>query len=392
MSERSQNNSETNRGPGGRRLRGLYLVTDPILQHGSGAHQHIEVGVSELGKYFEINALILSDVLSNSPKAPTQKPRRRLSALRESRAAGTIKDCLAYIKNAKKRRSIVSAIEGGNYDFVYERASYLNFWGLNAAKRLRIPHFYEVNDIQYIDRGSYYKSFATPISSRMEVSAYKKSDHVFFLGTWGDYLSLPTNNWENIENGIERSFVERFRGHAKRVGLPLNVCFIGHLMPHHRLELLVQACGLLKDPSRFEFHLIGNGLNRLGDDLARRVAVVVHGRLSRAELAEQLDRMHIGLAIRSSNYATGMKIFDYGAAKLLVLATNTHNARNWFAMDELFLVDRESPAALAAALDKIATEPDLIGEYGEKLYRKVYEKFVWDDIFGHIADVIRARV
>ena len=48
-----------------------------------------------------------------------------------------------------------------NVDFIYERASYLNFSGLIACRYLGIPHFYESNGLQFESRKNIINHYLT---------------------------------------------------------------------------------------------------------------------------------------------------------------------------------------------------------------------------------------
>jgi glycosyltransferase involved in cell wall biosynthesis len=204
-------------------------------------------------------------------------------------------------------------------DFVYERSAYLSFAALRAAKRRNIPHFYEVNGLSYLDFASYYRSALNPTARRMELGSFRESDHVFFVG----------DNWSRVQNGVETEFVAQFAEPRRTPALPLRICFIGHVMQHHKVETLLDAFRAVRRRADVEFHVIGTFPASLAEALREFVPVTLHGVLPRDAMASVLADCHVGLVSGDMAFGSFMKLFDYGAARPNCCSPGTAAARRW---------------------------------------------------------------
>lgn len=381
----------------GRSFQGIYLVSEPAtLIKGSGAYRHIEVGRKYLGKHFNL-------VFYPACNLPVSKSGKQVSIDRSSvpskfktllKRLGlwhTIKDLKVLFDNHRSIYKHYKAIKKLSPDFIYERSSFLNFQGLIISKWLGIPHFYENNGIKYLEHQERVKTWLGWLWKYLEKRAYQKSDFVFFVGLWGDRINLSTKNWMNIENGIEQSFIDHFRGHKKEITDKINICFVGSLMQHHGFSMLIKALKDM-DTSSLHLHLIGSKLDTVATEISPIIETTYHGFLDRADLAGLLEKMHVGIIPGGKEYPSFMKLFDYGAAKCLVIAPDLKNLRFWFSEDEIAFFEKGNVASLRNRMLWVLKNKDLIEEKGNKIYRKISASFVWDEIYGRKAAVIRRTI
>ena len=111
-------------------------------------------------------------------------------------------------------------------------------------------------------RDKYYKSLFKPLAKYLEKSAYKASNHNFFVGTYGNYWKLKTCNWTNVENGIESKYV-KYSTAGKIFNGKLEICFVGRYAKHQKIELLLEALDFIKNKQAVKIHLIGTGLEEI---------------------------------------------------------------------------------------------------------------------------------
>lgn len=253
--------------------KGIYIVSEPAtLIKGSGAYRHIEVGRTYLAKHFDIEFYPMCEVPSPTKtfevKANSKPTKENLlkSILKSIGLWHTIKDLKILFDNHKAIFKNYQAIKAINPAFIYERSSFLNFSGLIISKWLGVPHFYENNGIKYLEHKEKVSSWLTWLWAAFEKTAYKKSDFVFFVGLWGSRLGLSTKNWINVENGVEKEYIERFESHQKTIEDKINICFIGSLMEHHGFYLLVEALKNI-DTSNIHLHLFGSKMKTVVDEL-----------------------------------------------------------------------------------------------------------------------------
>jgi glycosyltransferase involved in cell wall biosynthesis len=377
--------------------KGLYIVSEPAtLLKGSGANRHIEVGQYYLNKHFNISFYSLCEI-------PTQNKNKILRIVHENKGQvnflkktfkkiglwHTIKDLKILHSNHKNILNAYKTIKEINPSFIYERSSFLNFSGLIISKLLNIPHFYENNGIKYLEHQENITSWLTWLWAILERKSYKKSDFVFFVGLWGNRLNLPTKNWMNIENGIEEDYIDRFEYHQKKIGGVINICFIGSLMKYHGFGLLVNALKGI-DTSNIHLHLFGSKLESVVDELNDIVKTTYYGFLDREELAKRVAEMHIGIVPNARDYQSQMKLFDYGAAKCLVIAPDLKNLKYWFNEEEICFFRKDEVNSLKKVLKRAINNPQSINSMGEKIYLKIREGFTWDKIFIEKSKIINS--
>ncbi len=368
--------------------RGIYLVSEPAcLVKGSGAYRHIEIGMEMLGKHFSM------EKHSTFPKKKEQVREAKSESSVSERAAwrrtmrGTAKDAMRLVSNVWKVFSFLKVVRSKRPDFIYERASFGEFSGLIVARLCGIPHVYECNGIQYLAAQNYYRSYLNPLVAFFERMAYRNSQHCFFVGTWGDLLRLKSTNWSNIENGVEQAFLKSFENHQKNTNGPLKLAFIGYLMPHHRPEILIDALKSLAGSTDLELHLIGKQFAHIEETLNGTLPVINHGFLERADLASLLCNLHVGLIPGGYEYPSQMKLFDYGAAKMLTIAPDTHNMKYWFS-DDVLCFKAGDAESLASAIQKVENNRDFVGLYGDRLHETISKRFTWESVFRNQVKVV----
>lgn len=379
--------------------KGIYLVTEKeCLLEGSGAFRHIEVGLKHLSQHFDLEFWTIDNKgskdasFNHSVKLKIAQEPLWKKILKSMGIWGTLKDLILLYQNHRSFFPFYRKLKHNKSEFIYERAAYLNFNGIIASKLLGIAHFYENNGLHFRRRKETYYSWFFPIARFLEKENYRRSNFVFFVGLWGDKLSLKTQNWMNIENGIEREFVERFKNHKKEVNGSINICFVGSLMNHHNLPLLIEALRNVDNPSSYHFHLIGSKFTSVIEQLEKVISITDHGYLNRNDLVEILEKMHIGIIPGANNYQSQMKLFDYGASKCFVIAPDLLNINYWFNQDEIAIFQQDNCQSLSEKLNLINADFIKNNSMNEKLYKKIESEFTWDRIFKTITSKMKEKI
>ncbi|MDX2248426.1 MAG: glycosyltransferase [Bacteroidia bacterium] len=385
--------------------RGIYLMTETgCLAPHSGAFMHISIGLEEIRKYAEMHIVTNQQSLpwvkegKFVTQAPVSNPPSTTSgtgktARQKNKLWGALRDIRYFLLNIRELPRMYREIKSLKPDFIYERSAYLSFAGIILARWLKIPHFYEVNGLLFEDIREHYLSFLNPVAEYLEKSAYRKSDLAFCVGGTGPLLRLGSENVVVVQNGIKSSFIEGFRNHRKDVDGPLNACFIGHLMEHHKIEVLFEAVSRMKTPEALHLHFIGGGLFK--EKLAHippGIHYTYHGIVPHNQLNEQLQNFHIGLIPSSQPEASYMKLYTYGAGKLLAVVPGWENFRENFSDEQILFFEPDDVDSLAACLDHIVENKKIVHEYGEALYQHVIENFTWEKIFAFTFDQIHKKI
>jgi len=368
-------------------MKSIYLIQEEgCLNPVSGAFQHIFMGVNELSKHFNVFTYKSSKPFNiNNVQKIHSNSENDYVTTRGGILYGTLKDIYIFFRNLSSVPRLIKLFKIENVDFIYERASYLNFSALIACRYLGIPHFYESNGLQFESRKKYYKSFFNTLAKRLEKISYGLSSYTFFIGTYGDYWKIKKNNWSNVENGIEPDLVEKIKSTTKEI---FDVCFVGRYMSHQRLDVLVDSFNDIKNKDLIRVNLIGTGLEMVQKKLIEKnINVVNHGFIERRNLINLVSNFEIAVIPGSPQYQSCMKLFDYGAAGCAVLAPKTYNLTYWFS-DELFFFDGTAND-LKNKLNILISDRVLIQEYSSKLNYKIKSRFTWTKIFNFKSNIIK---
>jgi glycosyltransferase involved in cell wall biosynthesis len=370
----------------------LYLLQEPAcLNPRSGAFQHISIGYEELSKSFDMKIFLntkkidLEKIKHEAEKKKEINTQIKPHKFAKTKLYGTLKDIQAILKAIINIPKLHKLYKREQIQFVYERTAYIDFSGLVAAKITGKKHFYEANGIQFIGKQKYYRSYLTPLIKGLEKWMYKKSNHTFFVGTYGFYWNLKTKNWSNIENGIEKSNLNKYE--PKKIKESIDICFIGRLMSHHKFEILIEGLNQLESDKLINLHIIGAGFDQMKKELkSSKYKVYEHGFLSRKDLKSLINDFQIGIIAGSPEHTSNMKLFDYASGGCAVIAPEIENFKYWF-NDELCFFDG-SAIDLADKIQTLFNNEELLNNYGLKLHNKIKNEFTWDKIYGNVADTM----
>jgi glycosyltransferase involved in cell wall biosynthesis len=377
--------------------RGIYLLGDPkLLAPGTGAYQHIQMGMQQLSRYYSIKLLMPGESdqpnqtrpVNNNKSTPVKPVKNKWAGILPKKLRGTIKYLYWLIRNNSGFVSLYRAIKKERPDFIYERCCILDFRGVIIARLLHIPHFYENNGILvYQFHENFFSSYIKRFLLYLERWSHRTSDFVFYVGTWGNVFNSSKRNWMNIENGIEDTWLIENKDLKKSIpGHQIQCCVLGHLMKHHNVDILAEALNLQGSDKRIKIYFVGSVdpvvMEALKSTIHRKNIEIDHkGVLNREALLQFLTKMDVGIITGAHAYQSMMKLFDYGAAKCLVIAPDTFNLTYWFATDEVLFFQDKNAEDLARKLAGVIEKPAIIPEYGNKLYNTIQKHFTWNKTF-----------
>ena len=372
---------------------GVYLISESgCLRPGSGANKHILAGIQELGKQFSMQQVLLCEPYKKLPAAGAGGTAPAISSSKRKTALKTLKSFIKWpvllLKNHAPFFSYYRKVKKLNPDFIYERSAYLNYNGLLIAKLLRIPHFYEVNGIQSYDHRKYYPGIWNRVANWLEKVAYNHSSMGFYIGGINHEMGIKPARAVITQNGIEKEFVDHFSNKVVSPDSVLHVAFIGYVMDHHRLDVLCKAMHLVKNRHAFHLHLIGTGMDTMRDQLPPDLELTCHGLLDHKNIGTLLRDIHVGVIPYALAYYSNVKTFLYGAGKLATIVPEARNFMNIFSREEVLFIRNADEVDLADKLDFLQQHPEIVKEYGEKIYQKIQKEFTWQQIFRHKGQVI----
>lgn len=192
-----------------------------------------------------------------------------------------------------------------------------------------------------------------------------------------------------VPNGVELAEHEAARrGRAARrreLGLgdgELAAVFVGSFQPWHRAELLAEAVAGVAD-RRVRAVFVGDGPGRpAAVELAARHALgercLFLGGRPAEEIAGLLAACDAGVLPDSNEHGHPMKLVDYAAARLALVAPDVAPVRALVRDGETgLLVPRADAQALAAALDRLAGDEGLRRRLGEAAHEALAAPADW---------------
>ncbi len=172
--------------------------------------------------------------------------------------------------------------------------------------------------------------------------------------------------------------------------------YTGHFYRWKGADTLAAAAGLL--PTPWQVHLVGG----IGSDLDRLAILAdgdrlhVHGHRPQREAiryaaaADVVVLPNSGESEISADYTSPLKLFEYMASGRPLVASDLPSIREVVRPDEhALLVPPDDPATLAAAILRLAAEPDLAGRLAATA-REYVEDFTWPVRARAIADFIES--
>jgi glycosyltransferase involved in cell wall biosynthesis len=391
----------------------LYLLIDPTLagDHRRGGYaSHVGAVVAALEAAGHTVEMLDSRAASAAGAAPPKafarasgsaaeaaraQTRARLDALPAGvRAAG--RDLFYFVHNWRGARLIEARLRRGGVDLVYERFHHLQWAGMAAARRHRVPAILEFNAGVGESRafhGAGLTALAHWIEARTLTAAGRVITVSGVLRREVMALGVPPEQVVAMHNGVD---TERFHpaidGRPARAELGIDpdevvVGFVGTFAPWHGVEILIAAALELVaqgEPGRF---LVVGGRR----DEARFQAVkaqvqaagaegriLMTGEVPFARVPALIAAMDIATVPWATDYGSPMKLFEYMAMGRALIVPDLEVLREVFADGvNALLVARDEPPALAGAIRRLIRDPQLRQELGARARRAAVDRYDW---------------
>ncbi len=245
-----------------------YIVTEQgCMDPTTSAFQHISMGIRELSKHADLVQFLPSLPSGGKPNPLVRGQSPKATGFRNTMIWGAVRDLRDLARNMRYGWRIARQVKAFGC-----KAAYVRVEGLQPISiflmLLGVKVFLEANGLQFQSRKSRFKSLFTCLYEPFERFIYTKADHVFFVGSYGQYWRLSSQNWTDVENGIECEMLQG-RAHLPCADKPLKVVLLAHLVAHHKGSLLVDAIkeAPLSVQKSIELHLIGSGFDQIKADL-----------------------------------------------------------------------------------------------------------------------------
>jgi glycosyltransferase involved in cell wall biosynthesis len=361
-----------------------YIVTERgCLDPTTGANQHIRMGMRELAKHAELIPFLPAVPNSTASEAPkvANKPAwfRRLST---SGVWGAARDLRDFGRNSVNGWKLAKVIKSAGCEAAYVRVEAMQPISLFLRWR-KIKVFLEANGLQHISRKSRFRSWLSWSYRPFEKYIYRKADHIFFVGSYGQYWHLDSDYWTEVENGVEP---EMFQTRKAIVGAqrPIKLVLLARLVAHHNGILISKAIRKLEPAirSQIEVHLVGSGFEKLKEELLPLCQIKDHGFVDRNNIGSLLQQMDIGLIPDGPAYASQMKLLDYAANGCLVLAPDLLHLKNFYSGKGVLFFSQKDSTSLAKKIELLVDGDISADRMARELQQHICGTYTWDSIFA----------
>ncbi len=185
-------------------------------------------------------------------------------------------------------------------------------------------------------------------------------------GYIADKYALPAERFRYVPHGADETVF-----HPRPLRPPddhFRVTYHGGYLPSHGMDAIIGAAASLRDEPGVWFHFYGSGpekerIVRQAEGLALE-NVTFHGFVSQDELLDSLAQAHVCLGVfgttRQAQFTVQNKVWEGLAMGRPVVSGDSPTIRAALAdREEVYLIERHSPEALAAALIELRDDPAL---------------------------------
>lgn len=324
----------------------LYYSPHPNLNLNSftGYGSHMRGTIQALELLGHDVALFIAGGTVLASKTTTAN-KSRLKHILPSWIKESIKDFLLLQQNRKQKIVLKKLIKDVSPDLVYERGSYLMDAGVKVCTEMGIIHYLEVNAPFLQEKKEMEgKSFFLRKAKQME-----------------RYKSLNTNKLIVVSSALKKHFIQVFQVNADKIVICPNginiadweadaidvsaiqekigfnsehfvVGFVGSILPHHGVESLITAFKAVAQ-AHWRLLIVGDGgplpaLKKMANDLEIQSQVCFTGDVPFTSVKNYMKLFQVGVMPASNWYGSPVKIFEYGAMNIPVIAPDVVPVRD----------------------------------------------------------------
>ena len=310
--------------------------------------------------------------------------------------------------NLLGRKMISQAIKEFCPDVIYDRYNSYSTAAIKVAQKVSKPLLLEVNAPLSLERTQEVKNRVRfkKLLERYERWILHNSDHIVAVSTplkeflctergvrSQDVSVLP--NGVNVENFNPRKDGTDVR---RRYGIRSEcqvLGFVGILRRWHGIDLLLSAFGKLARAGRNLLHLliVGDGpleaeLKSTATNLGIADRVTFTGRVPHGEIQEHLAAMDIAVSPRATFYASPMKILEYMAMELPVVAPRMPNIVDIIKDDfDGVLFDPEDVDSMSCVIDRLLQDDAKCQQIGQQARQSVETRLNWENNARRVVDI-----
>tara|TARA_S200000501_G_scaffold88917_1_gene81936 strand:+ start:2750 stop:4828 length:2079 start_codon:yes stop_codon:yes gene_type:complete len=284
--------------------------------------------------------------------------------------------------------------------------------GAKAAKALGIPSIYEIRGFWHLTQSTkrlgYEGSDHYNLTERLEIETAKMSDHVFTITKALKDILIENGISENkitvLPNAVDPSKFNISKK-DKRLEKELDfqnkvvIGYIGSFVKYEGLDLLLEACSILKNKlgDCFRLLLVGDGdmmknLRNMARFLQLEDIIIFTGRVSHKEVNRYYSLIDIAplprKGFRVCELVSPLKPFEaMGAGKVLITSSVEALAEIIDDGKTGFVFEKDNAEDLADKLELVILDKELRKQIGNNANKWVIKNHSWDVISKRVIDV-----
>ncbi|MBK9450074.1 MAG: glycosyltransferase family 4 protein [Bacteroidetes bacterium] len=281
-------------------------------------------------------------------------------------------------------------------DFVYERANYFQTSGVNAARRLKVMHFLEVNS-PYVEEKVELEGDSGMLEKAREKEGWQltKTDHVlvvssslreYFLHQHRVYaakFSVVPNAIDPEKGKVNPQDVAAVKSQYNLEGKTV-VGWVGSIQPWHGVETLISSFAVVaKQRADIALLVVGSGetiatMQKLAAESGVADRIHFTGSIPHAQVFAHIAAMDIAVLPDTKWYCSPIKIFEYGLLGKAIVATHHAAVLDVMVPDQDGIIIEPGAERLQAALLKLIADPALRSQLGAHWQQKVLRSHTWE--------------
>ncbi|MGD1847267.1 MAG: glycosyltransferase family 4 protein [Salibacteraceae bacterium] len=376
-----------------------YLSANPLLNlaspSGYGTHMREMIkGLRALGH--EVSPLIAGGTAIETLAQPGtgSAPKQLLRQLAPPFLWETAKDWRLKRFDGHMTTWFAEEINRMKPDLVYERGTYLQLAGHRVAQQMKLPHIVELNaplaeEKAMLGRSSWFAKEAEAAERQLLQGAAKivvVSSRL--VQHFSDKYQLPRDKFIITPNAVDLDKVQSSEASTtelrKQLGLENKVVlgFVGSIFPYHGVDLLIRAFDALQT-GHPELHLmiVGDGetlpeLQELATKLNLNHKITFTGNVPHTEVFNHIALFDIAVLAKTKDYMSPIKVFEYGAMGVAIVAPSTTAVRDVIEDGRHGLLIGEEQT-LEGRLKELIDNQKLREQIGKSFQEKVLEEHTW---------------
>jgi len=233
------------------------------------------------------------------------------------------------------------------------------------------------------------RGYARPVVwavSHVEQLTYRLPDHLLvgtnqFIDLYAQMYSIPPDQFLRVPPAADE---DRFYPRAAPKRAVFTALYWGNFLPHHGVEVILDAAAILDEKAPIEFVFLGAGpyqARAMATAAERGLSNVrFEGFVNEAELHEWITRSHVSMGVFSEDVralaSITNKVCEAAACGKAIITEDSPAIREHFTNEgSILIVPPENPDALAAALRSLQAQPGRLRQLEKGALRVHHREF-----------------